>query len=87
MQGEVDCIIEIGILQDHNRILAAHLENDAFELGRAGRGDFPPDCGRTGEADASDAWIFDQLARHRFNAVAAARDDIQDAWGKGGRRE
>ena len=55
----LDREVEIGIVEDHGGVLAAHLALRRHPAGRRCGGDTPPDTGRAGEGYRVDAGVVD----------------------------
>ena len=49
--------LEVGVGEDHVRVLAAELERDPLERRGAGTHDQAPDLGRAGERDLAHRWV------------------------------
>ena len=72
-------LLEVGVVADDERVLAAELEADLGQALAGDARDHPPDRGRAGEADDGDARVLDErLARLAAEAV----DDVEDARGQ-----
>ncbi len=69
--------IEVGVVEDDERGVAAELHHRLDDVLRGGGDQLPPDLGRAGEGDDADAQVLEHLADHR--ARAARGDDVDDA--------
>ena len=80
----LDRFIEVGILQHHQRGLAAQFEQAGFQMVRRAPGDDPAHRGRAGEVDAAHFRRVDQRAHHRARVGRGIGDDLHHALGKPG---
>ena len=58
--GGLDRLVEVGVVEDDERRLAAKLQQRGLQMARRDLGDDPPDARRTGEIDAAHRRIGDQ---------------------------
>ena len=71
--------VEIGVLEDDHRVLAAELEHDRLQPARRVGVDLAAGLDRAGEGDAAHQRMRDQ---RRAGILAVAGDDVDHACGK-----
>src|SRR6185437_14767290 len=78
----LDRFIEICVLQNDERRLAAELEQARFEVLRAAFGDDAPDRGGSREVDPAHGRMIDESADHLARVPGIVRDQVDDAFRK-----
>src|SRR5947208_3123337 len=78
-EGAIDRIVEVGILQDDDGVLAAHFEDRALQVRGAELSDFAAHSGGASEADARDARVLYHLASYFLDRIAPAGNDVKHA--------
>ena len=81
LDGEVDGEIEVGVVEDHRRALAAELEGARHQVVGGRAGDHLRGGNRSGEADAGHVRVGRQ---RRAGLGAEALHDVEDARGQAG---
>ena len=81
-RGGVDGRIDVGVVENEQRGLAAQLQQDRFEMPRRLLGDDAPDPRRTGEVDAFDRGVANQRLDQRGRVGGGMGDDIERARGQ-----
>ncbi len=76
--------VEVGVLQHHERRLAAELEQHALEMAAGLLGDDRADVARAGEVDAAHGRMCDQLVHHLGGVGRVVGDQVRDACGNAG---
>jgi hypothetical protein len=66
--------VEVGVLEDYQRVDAAELQVDPFQLARRACGDPRTDGGRSGEGDACDV----RIVHERLTDLGPAGHDVDD---------
>ena len=77
-------VLEIGVREDDQRVVAAELEDDALEVAARRLGELPARLGRAGEVDPAHVRVLDQLVADLRRLARRMGDDVQDARGKAG---
>ncbi len=72
-------VLDIGIVEHDERVLAAELDAALLEQAAGLCGDLAADGGRAGEADAVHGRVRDQLVADLGDVVARAGDDVEHA--------
>ena len=75
--------LEVGVVEDDERVVAAELERDALEPLPGERADPPAGRGRAGERDRVDVGVGDD----RLADLGVAEDDVEQALGQAGLAE
>ena len=75
LQDAADGGVEVGVVEDHGRRLAAELQAHPLQVAGGRADDRAPDLGRAGEGDLVDAAVLG----HRLADGRAAGDDVEDA--------
>ena len=74
----LDRRLDVGVVEDHDRGLAAELEVDALEVGRRAGGDLGAGADRAGDGDHGGGGVLDEQAA----GLAVAGDDVEGAGGQ-----
>ena len=80
-EDSLDCEVEVGVVHDDDRVLAAQLEVDVLQIGSAVLGGLDPHLARAREGDERHVGVLDEALADR---LAAAVDDVEDAGGEAG---
>ena len=75
----VDRVLEVGVGEDDQRVVAAELEHDALQLPAGRLGELAARAGRAGEVEPAHGRVLDQLVADRARLAGRVRDDVQDA--------
>ena len=79
--------VEIRVLEDNQRRLAAEFEQTRLEVLRRPHGDDSAHLRRTGEVDAFDRRVINQCAHHVAGGLRRIRNDTDQAFGQSRGRE
>ena len=77
--GRIDGVLDVGVVEHDQRVLAPELEHHPLQVPAGGLGDLAAGTGRAGEVDPPHGRVRDQLVADCRSALARCRDDVQDA--------
>ena len=72
-------VVEVGVVEDDQRVVAAELEHDALEVAAGSLGELASGLRGAREVDAPDRRVLDELVGDRPRLPGSVRDDVQDA--------
>ena len=75
----VDRVLEVGVGEHDQRVVAAQLEQDPLQVPARGLGELPPGRGRPGEIEPAHVRVLDQLVADRPRLAGRVRDDVEHA--------
>ena len=75
----VDRVLEVGVAEHDQRVVAAELEHDALELPAGRLGELAAGAGRAGEVEPPHVRVLDQLVADRGGLARRVRDDVEHA--------
>ena len=75
-------VVEVGVVEDDQRVVAAELEHDALQLPSGRLGEPPSRLRRAREVEAPHRRVLDELVADRRSVAGRVRDDVQHAGGQ-----
>jgi hypothetical protein len=73
----VDGVVEIRVVEDDERVVAAELEHDPLEVASGRLGDLPSRVRRAREVDAAHGRMFGELLADRSRLARTVGDDVE----------
>ena len=80
--GGIDRLVDIGVVEDDERRLAAEFEQHRLQIAAGGLGDDAADAGGAGEVDAADLGMGDQRLDHLGGILRRVGDQVDGALGQ-----
>ena len=78
-RGRVDRVVDVGVGQHDQRVVAAELEHDALEVAPGRLRELAPRRGRAGEVERAHVRVLDELVADRPCLAGGVRDDVERA--------